>query len=153
MLQFVTRPNTDTKINVIRTVTYDETSSPTGDGGEMGELLPSPMGWSGEGGGRGAVKMGGNLRGGGGQRNMKRLTVDNRGVKQVAVTATIAVRNGCSIGNCQRDCAPVMRHDSAAFESNNPRLRLSTGSTIFLQWDTGWRELLRLLAALHRCGE
>ncbi len=46
----VTRPNTDTKINLIRTVTYDETSSPTGDGGEMGELLPSPTGRSGKGG-------------------------------------------------------------------------------------------------------
>jgi hypothetical protein len=41
----VTRPKN--KVNEIRTVTNDETSSATGDGGEMGELLPSPMGWSG----------------------------------------------------------------------------------------------------------
>jgi hypothetical protein len=79
----------------------------------------------------------------------ERLTVDNRGVKHVAGTAAIAVRHGC-----RRHCAPVMRHDSAAFESNDPRLRLCTVSTIFLQRYTGWRERLRLrlLAALHRCG-
>jgi hypothetical protein len=45
----VTRPKPDIKKNEIRTVTNDETSSATGDGGEMGELLPSPMGWSGVG--------------------------------------------------------------------------------------------------------
>jgi hypothetical protein len=110
----------------------------------------------------------------------ERLTVDNRGVKRVAAVAVrhgcsiamavrhgcsiamavrhgcsiaMAVRHGCSIGNCRRHCAPVMRHDSAAFESSDPRLRLCTVSTIFLQRYTGWRERLRLrlLAALHRC--
>jgi hypothetical protein len=39
---------------MIHTVTYDETSSATGDGGLMGELLPSPK------------KLGGYSDGGGG---------------------------------------------------------------------------------------